>query len=57
MDKIETVEDFKKFLSSNREKLLNFAINIKDLPSDDDWIQDDEWDEVYKQEVIKNGKV
>ena len=57
MDKIETVEDFKEFLSSNREKLLNFAINIKDLPSDDDWIQDDEWDEVYQQEVIKNGKV
>lgn len=57
MDRIETVEDFKKFLSSNREKLLNLAVNIKDLPSDDDWIQDDEWDEVYKQEVIKNGKV
>lgn len=57
MDKIETVEDFKKFLSSNREKLLNFTVNIKDLSSDDDWIQDDEWDEVYKQEVIKNGKV
>ena len=57
MDKIETVEDFKKFLSNNREKLLNSAVNIKDLPSDDDWIQDDEWDEVYKQEVIKNGKV
>ena len=57
MDKIETVEDFKKFLSNNRVKLLNFAVNIKDLPSDDDWIQDDEWDEVYKQEVIKNVKV
>ena len=28
MDKIETVEDFKKFLSNNREKLLNFAVNI-----------------------------
>jgi len=57
MDKIETVEDFKKFLSSTRENLLNFAINIKDLPADDDWIQDDEWDEVYKQEVIKNEKI
>ena len=57
MDKIKTVEDFKKFLNNNRDKLLDLAVNIKDLPLDDEWIQDDEWDKVYKNEVITNGKV
>ena len=57
MDKIKTVEDFKKFLNNNRDKLLDLAIHIKDLPPDDEWIQDDEWDKVYKNEVITNGKV
>ena len=57
MDKIKTVEDFKKFLNNNRDKLLDLAVNIKDLPPDDEWIQDDEWDKVYKNEVITNGKV
>lgn len=51
MDKIKTVEDFKKFLNNNRDKLLDLAVNIKDLPPDD------EWDKVYKNEVITNGKV
>ena len=57
MDKIKTVEDFKKFLNNNRDKLLDLAVNIKDLPPDNEWIQDDEWDKVYKNEVITNGKV
>ena len=36
--------------------LYNRAVNIEELP-DDDWIQDKEWDEVYKQEVESNGKI
>ena len=54
---IETIKDFKRFLSNNREKLLDISVDIKDLPPDDDWIQEDEWNEIYKQEVLKNGKV
>jgi hypothetical protein len=38
MDKIKTVEDFKKFLNNNRDKLLDLAVNIKDLPPDNEWI-------------------
>jgi len=57
MDKIKTVEDFKKFLNNNRDKLLDLAVNIKDLPPEGEWIQDDEWDKVYKNEVITNGKI
>lgn len=57
MDRTESIKDFKSFLNSNREKLLDMAVAIKDIPADDDWIQDDEWDEIYKQEVLRDGKV
>ncbi len=57
MDKTESIKEFKEFLSENRENLLKFAIAVEDLPADDEWVQDDEWDEVYKQEVRKNGTV
>jgi hypothetical protein len=57
MDREEIIKDFKSFLNTNREKLRDVTIEIKDLPTDDEWIQDDEWDEIYKQEVLKDGKV
>ncbi|MCI5603401.1 MAG: hypothetical protein SOV90_04190 [Lachnospiraceae bacterium] len=57
MDKKEAIKEFKEFLNANRENLLKYAVDIKDLPEDDEWIQDDEWDKIYEQEVIKNGKV
>ena len=44
MEKIETIQDTKCFLDANREKLLERAIEIKDLPIEDAWIQDDAWD-------------
>ena len=57
MGKIETVEDFKRFLNNNRDKLLEQAVRIGELPPDDEWIRDDEWEDIYKQEVDHNGKV
>lgn len=57
MGKVETIQDFKKFLSHNRDKLLEHAIKVEELPADDEWIQDDTWDEIYEQEVVHNGKV
>ena len=49
MDRAETIKDFKSFISANREKLQDVVVGIKDLPDDDDWLQDDEWDVIYKQ--------
>ena len=49
MTKIETVEDFKEYLKDNREKLLKNAVRIEDLPADDEWVNDDAWDEIYKE--------
>ena len=57
MDRARTIKDFKGFLSANSEKLQEVTVAIKDLPIEDDWIKDDEWDEIYKQEVLKDGKV
>ena len=50
-------ELLKDYLKENRDLLHKNAVRIEDLPPDDDWILDDEWDEIYKQEVLKNGKV
>ncbi|WP_155831038.1 hypothetical protein [Butyrivibrio sp. MB2005] len=57
MAKIKSVQDFKDYLKENRDLLHKNAVRIENLPPDDDWILDDEWDEIYKQEVLKNGKV
>lgn len=57
MDRAEIIKDFKCFLSANREKLRDVTVAIKDLPSDDDWICDDEWEEIYRKEELKRGKV
>ena len=57
MEKIETVQDFKRFLNDNRDKLLERTVRIEEFPPEDEWIQDDEWDEIYKQEEIHNGKI
>ena len=57
MANIRSVEDYKEFLKENRELLHKNAVRIEDLPLDVDWILDDEWDEIYEQEVLKRGKV
>ncbi|SFC62578.1 hypothetical protein [Butyrivibrio sp. YAB3001] len=57
MANIRSVEDYKEFLKENRELLHKNAVRIEDLPLDDDWNLDDEWDEIYEQEVLKCGKV
>ena len=57
MDKIETVSDFKKFLRDNKGAVLEKTTKIEDLPPDDDWVSDDEWDNIYQQEVLGNVKL
>lgn len=53
MDRSETIKDFRSFLCENQEKLRDIAVAIKELPIDDDWIQNDEWDEIYKHKLYK----
>ncbi|MDY6405407.1 MAG: hypothetical protein SPL87_08280 [Synergistales bacterium] len=44
---IRSVDDFKAFLDANREQILKNVVKIEDLPEDDEWFQEDEWDEIY----------
>lgn len=57
MDRTETISEFKEFLTNNREKLLDFVVPIEELSEDNEWLQDNEWDDIYMQEVIKNEKI
>lgn len=57
MDRTKEVNDFKKFLNEHRDEVRKNTIKLKDLPKDDQWIQDDAWDQIYRQTVRKNGKV
>ena len=52
MDSAQTIRDFKQFVKENHDQILKQAINIRDLSKDDDWICDEEWEEVYKKEVV-----
>ena len=36
MNREKTIKDLKNFLDENREKLLNIAIDINDLPYDNE---------------------
>lgn len=51
---IETVDDFKTFMEANREKMWSRARKAKDIPYDDEWMQDNVWDELYKEDVKAN---
>lgn len=55
MDREEIIKDFKCFFNTNREKLRDVTVAIKDLPVDDIWIQDDEWDEIYTKAVLREN--
>ena len=57
MTRNETIENFKLFLSENKDKFQDKIINIEDLPLDDDWILEDEWDEEYAKKLQKGSDV
>ena len=53
MEKIKSIEDFKKFLKENRELLLSNAINADEITVDDEWMQEVKWDEIYQKEIVQ----
>ena len=57
MDVIKNVNDFKRFLEMNRERLYATAENADDISVDDEWMQEDQWDEIYKQGEKQDGRV
>lgn len=58
MDAVKSINDFKRFIELNRDKLYANAENADDITLDDEWMQEDQWDEIYKQEEKKkDGKI
>lgn len=57
MEAIKAVSDFKKFIELNRERLYTNAINASDISSDDEWMRDNQWDEIFKNEEKKHGEL
>lgn len=57
METVKDIKDFKRFIELNRDKLYASAENANDIAIDDEWMQDDQWDEVYMQEKKKDGKM
>lgn len=57
MEAVKSVKDFKRILSMNRESLYNKSINAEDISVKDEWMHEDQWDEIYKQEETGNGQL
>lgn len=50
------VEDFKKFMKLNRERMYKNAEKADEISVNDEWMKEDLWDEIYREEK-KNGKI
>ena len=57
MESIKNVDDFKKFLEANRERFCAIAENADDISVDDEWMQENQWDELYRQKENQYGEV
>ncbi len=56
MNREEMIEDFKAFLRDNQDIIKDRIQRIEDIPEDDEWFMENEWDEIYEREVKKNMK-
>ena len=50
MESIKNIHDFRMFLELNRDKIYKNAVNASDISSQDEWMKEDQWDEIYKGE-------
>ena len=57
MEPIKDIKDFKHFLEINRDKLYAIAEHADDISLNDERMQENQWDEIYKQREKKDGKV
>ena len=49
MDSEKTINDFKKFIKENRDRLYDRSVSASDIPVNDEWMQENKWDEIYKR--------
>lgn len=48
MKMVKKINDFKRFIELNRNRLYVSAEKADDIALDDEWMQEDQWDEIYK---------
>ena len=48
MKKIKNTEDFKKFLRDYESEIMKKTVRLQDLVEDDEWVKENEWDELYE---------
>lgn len=56
MEAVKSINDFKRFIELNRDKLYANAENADNITLDDEWMQENQWDEIYKQGEKEMGK-
>ena len=44
------VEDFKKFMKLNRERMYQNVKKADEISVNDEWMKEDLWDEIYREE-------
>lgn len=57
MKKIKNNEDFKKFLRDYEPEIMKKTVRLQDLVEDDEWVKENEWDELYNRTVKKHGEI
>lgn len=56
---MQSKENIKNWIHNHPKEIRQHTVKLQDLPEDDPWVQDDVWDQVYKQteqEGDSNGK-
>ena len=44
------MDNFKRFVELNREKLYTNSVKADDISVNDEWMQENQWDEIYEME-------
>ena len=57
MDSTKILKEFKKFIEKNRKELYSKSISASSITEDDEWMQEDNWDKIYKKDIQKNAKI
>lgn len=57
MKSIKDVNDFKKFIKMNQEEFYEKIVKADDISINDEWMQEKQWDEYYKEGEKKNGEI
>ena len=53
MNTIKNIQDFKAFIQKNKKNIYDNAIDASSISIHDEWMEENQWDEIYQQEEKK----